>query len=698
MDVMDIELDDSPLYNSDRPPDTGASVREGESIAAQRDTPATRSSASLPSSLGKRRAGAMSAIPSPPPPPPPPTARPTVTFRPPSPVTASQLLTDSQVSEMAESQTFDGSLYQHTASLAFFQYPIPLDEDLPGAEAQRPQSPPTPPPQSDEDGEEEGEDDEEDNPSVLSHHSPPRAAPGDTHPSSCHSVMEVELDSDVDDNTHGDEAGEGEVIAELAVAAVSGVKDEQGEEVEEEVGDSLDGAFNLRSLLSGSRPGSSPVLLSPTFTVSPSSPEIRSPSPPPRPTRRPSPPPRPPREEKQGEDVQVEPPSIPRTRSGPQDTPNRSSRGQRERKRKSGAVRVEQADVGSADENEGLRMADRRKRGKAKEVGGRKPRNSQRQSAPHSSPTRRDRDAGSGERKSGNEERGEEDERRGEVDSIVDDDDVFVRPVGRSGASTAAQAAVLSSPLNDLPLTPTTAKLTARERSQRRAAVPQQKPPTSHQPARKDSEDAEVRDSSRGSKRRKKSGGETAASTSAPSGASSTQGRSAGKGSDGRLKQTSLTDFSFSSASSGPLSEEDLFVRPVRLSSSSRPVPPLRRSSTRRPLSDVSNTVGVSSPSKGRSKEGEGTPWQLKKKKSGLLSLRDEAPSIPDAFDQNGGSPVRATRATASAGATASALKGRRRVKLPLTSRAPSSATAVEASKDPFRFVGEEVNLLSSQE
>ena len=161
------------------------------------------------------------------------------------------------------------------------------------------------------------------------------------------------------------------------------------------------------------------------------------------------------------------------------------------------------------------------------------------------------------------------------------------------------------------------------------------------------------------------------------------------------MKQTALTDFSFSSASS--INEEDVFVKVPSYRST-----PAARRSTRQPLSDLTNTASVASPlGKGKSREGEGTPWQLKKKKSGLPSLRDEGPPFSNSFDEQSGGSVRPTRATASAAAAASALRrggaGRLRAKLSLTSRSPSAAAAIGPhTADPIRF--DEVNLLSSQD
>ena len=471
VEALDIELDDSPLYNADRP-------TEG-SIAAQRDSQTTKSSPSLPSSLGKRKAGATSAVLSPPSPPSLPITRSAVVgwaaaARPPSPVTASQLLTDSQVSEMVESQTFDGSLYQHAMStLAFNQYPLhpPTDaQDAPSHATMRPPSSRREPPLQSE-----GEHDElndMDNSSVLSGDSPQAALPEDGHLFSYQSVMEVELDSD--DGAVGDgEADEGAMAGAAAVAAVKEERDM--EEEDEEVEESLDGAFDLRSRASGSgsRLSASPQLQSPTFSASPSPPQDFSPPPPPRPTRPPPSRPRPALEESTVEG-KSEIPAPPRTRGCLQGSASGNSPSQRERKRKSGAMEVEDPPlVDPADEKEESVVEERRRSRSTRK--GREP-----AAVAPSSPPRRS--VGREERKRQRHEEEEKEEESVDVHCVVEEAELFVSPVGRSTAPVPAKRGSSRTfprkPSNAPLLTPTPNKLTARERTHRRKATSQQEMPT----------------------------------------------------------------------------------------------------------------------------------------------------------------------------------------------------------------------------
>ena len=130
--------------------------------------------------------------------------------------------------------------------------------------------------------------------------------------------------------------------------------------------------------------------------------------------------------------------------------------------------------------------------------------------------------------------------------------------------------------------------------------------------------------------------------------------------SDARLKQTALTDFSFSSCASLP-SQEDVFVRPAPRptkppastagaptsrpravaptpsSSAPPPVPSVDRSDpaaltrpppvSRVPFADLTNVIAAPRSSDRTKRDREGSRWQVKRRKSGLLTLRDEGPS-----------------------------------------------------------------------
>ena len=677
--AMEVVLDDS--GSVERTTDS-LLLRRGGTTAVTRDSQVVISS---PSMLGKRKAGATSSLTSSPPTasPPPVTGTPTRSRVLPlsgSPVTASQLLTDSQVSQLEESQTFDGSLYQATlSSLHPLPTPSSLFDEAQHASARLSES------HAQALG---GEVDDEEIPQSL----PSQQSSEDEvvevkaevqvdvevedvvdSRAAYQDVMEVELDFDDGEEVGGPLRSPSPRRSQTAASASP---------VKRETDDSQDAAFDLRSAMLPSP--SRPLMLSPTFTTSPASPDMSSPL---QPTW--LSPPRRRRMEEQGK----EPVPPPRTRSLVH-TPAVSSSGKQGAAGKANTLRTKSDEMSTRPLKSG--------RNELLEVRRSSPRKQQQKDAP---PSAARKSAVSHQRRverSADEEGEEEEEEEAdEEDSVgvqsIDEDDDFV-PVTRSTAvakSVAApnlRSATTTSPKSVPP------KLTAKGRIQQRPPQPKPSPALlalSGAKRRSREEEAEEEESieevEEPVKKRSKANG-----ASQPRGAgqepnsatrpSPTEGqRPAGRSKALKpLRQTSLNDFSFSNSTSLP-SEDELFVRPA-------PAP--RRSAARQPLGDVTNTASsavaagsLSPPAKGgRQRKGEKTPWQLKRKKTGGLATVNDEPLY------NTPSPARPKRLPTPAPSSSSSRGsgGRRKASAALRSHATGGVV------DPFRYE-DEVNLVDSQ-
>ena len=639
--VVRLELDDSASLS--RGADSGLLPRGAEGGRPRRDSQQLGSPGR--SLLGKRRAGASSSLLSPPR-----SSRasaPEVAVpamvRLPSVVTASQLLTDSQISEMMESQTFDGSLYQHTL-------PPSLQHSLEQLEHLQYQAEP-----EEDDGSEGVEVEEREEQPPANEH--PQAALVDEAHEEPLPPLRVgdEVDSmpmalELDLSPVGDDGQERASLLRANAWPALSVKEEETESQ-----DSLGGSFRLcpppwRSTPPPrpSPPPSTAAVVSPTFSLSSSPLRLASP---PRPSQHSSP-------HKVNEESDIGASATPRTRqrfSTLAETERTGGRGVQE----TAAGAVLSVDV--EDEPLVTRLRERSaengaqrgrsRSGNRKERSSRNGHRSQEKQTPP--PLARTEQLEVVE--------GEDDEAMESLEvQLIDDDDDFVPVKGSIAAGKRSSPPLLRSS----PRTSAAAKSTARHRRERQATTSRTPPSARRGSKRRSSErgDEEAAPAAEAETSKRSKSGTATPSTTRPSRESKENqapsarapAASSKSGAAAKVRQTSLTDFSFSSSSSSAPSEDDVFVHPSfeggKKTAKPHPPPPssrpsssplaslfgasysasiaLRRSAGRAPFADLTNVQPTPPHTKGRGREkdgGDGTPpWQMKRKRSGLISLRDE--------------------------------------------------------------------------